>query len=114
MNKSGADCSFLAKLGLAGFALLVGLPAQIWFSWLRETPVFWMNEGGYPVWLREVVLVAFYPLMAINVLVLLVYGVLIMAAPPRRRRSLWIQFTVFALIAGAIFFDGVWTLLEHC
>jgi hypothetical protein len=27
----------------------------------RETPLFWRNSGGYPVWLRMFVLYAFYP-----------------------------------------------------
>ncbi len=38
---------------------------------LRETPVFWRDTGGFPVLLREVVLLVFYPdtlLLAIGVL----------------------------------------------
>ena len=33
------------------------------FVWLRETPDFWTNAGGYPLWLRDLVLVAYYPLL---------------------------------------------------
>lgn len=33
------------------------LATVIW----KETPVFWRNEGGYPVWVRSVVLLGFYP-----------------------------------------------------
>lgn len=29
----------------------------------KETPVFWRNEGGYPVWVRSVVLLGFYPVL---------------------------------------------------
>jgi len=38
---------------------------------LRETPLFWRNAGGFPVLLRELVLLLFYPglmLLAIGVL----------------------------------------------
>jgi len=30
---------------------------------LKEDPVFFRNEGGYPIWLRELVLVGFYPFL---------------------------------------------------
>jgi len=28
---------------------------------LRETALFWRNAGGYPVWLRDVIYILFYP-----------------------------------------------------
>ena len=28
---------------------------------LRETSLFWRNAGGYPVWLRDVIYILFYP-----------------------------------------------------
>jgi hypothetical protein len=28
---------------------------------LRETPLFWQNAGGFPIWLRGLVLIGFYP-----------------------------------------------------
>lgn len=31
------------------------------FVWLRETPHFWTDVGGYPVWLRDLLLVAYHP-----------------------------------------------------
>lgn len=39
---------------------------------LRETPMFWRNEGGYPVGLRALVLDAYYPATAALVFVCLV------------------------------------------
>jgi hypothetical protein len=36
----------------------------ILFATLREQPDFWHNSGGWPVWLRDLVLVSFYPLLA--------------------------------------------------
>jgi len=33
---------------------------------LKETPVFWRNEGGYPVFLRELLLDYYFPLLFLN------------------------------------------------
>jgi len=114
MRNEGADCFLLAKLGLAGFAILVGLPVLVWFSWLREEKVFWLNEGGYPIWLRELVLATFYPLLLIDVIVLLLGGILLLKSPPGCRRSLWGQSAILALMASTIAYVVIWTLLDHC
>lgn len=42
--------------------LILGL-ILIWFATLRENQAFWTNAGGYPIWLRDLVLWAFYPLL---------------------------------------------------
>ena len=49
-------------------AILIWLAATV----LRETPMFWRNEGGYPVGLRALVRDAYYPATAALVLVCLV------------------------------------------
>lgn len=36
------------------------------FSFLRETHEFWLNSGGYPILLRDLVLVGYYPLLFLN------------------------------------------------
>ena len=72
-----ADGLVLVRLGLALFAFLLGLPLLLWFCWLRETPIFWRNVGGYPVWFREVVLEAYYPVFGLNVALMLLYFYLI-------------------------------------
>ena len=38
---------------------------------LRETPDFWTNAGGAPVWLRDSVRATFYPLLFISAVNLL-------------------------------------------
>ena len=102
MREDQADVRVLAKLGLSGFALTVGLPLLGCFAWLREVPIFWRNEGGYPIWLREVVLEFYYPLMALNLLVVLAYGLLLLSSPPQNKRSLGVQFAVLALMGGGL------------
>lgn len=44
-------------------ALACGLLAM---AVLRETPQFWLNAGGYPVWLRALVQMVFYPGLAVS------------------------------------------------
>lgn len=37
----------------------------LWCAHLRETPTFWMNIGGYPIWFREFLLIAYFPLFGV-------------------------------------------------
>ena len=68
------------------------------FVWLREDSRFWTNAGGHPLWLRDLVLVAYYPL-------LLVYGALLpflswlwLCCPARSVRLFCVEATVLALL----------------
>ena len=56
MKPSGMLVTFLMVSGLSilGLVLLAGAA-------LRETPLFWRNEGGYPEALRALVLAGFFP-----------------------------------------------------
>ena len=36
----------------------------VWFAFLRESREFWTNAGGYPIWLRDLVLWSYLPLFA--------------------------------------------------
>lgn len=44
------------------FAIGIGL-LLIGFAILRENQLFWTNAGGYPIWLRDVVLYTYLPLL---------------------------------------------------
>jgi hypothetical protein len=55
----------LAGLLQTGFGLLLVVVAT-----LRETPLFWSDEGGYPVELRHLVSAFFYPALAAYVVCL--------------------------------------------
>lgn len=46
----------LAIVGLLFFSL-VHTQLTIW----KETEIFWLDVGGYPIWLREVVKTLYYP-----------------------------------------------------
>ncbi len=103
----------LARLGVAAFVSLVALPVLGWFCWLRESHIFWLNEGGYPVWLREVVLDTYYPIFFINVVLVAIYAMLLLRAPPRTRRSLRLNIGVLGLMFTAISFAGLYTIADN-
>jgi hypothetical protein len=90
------------RLVLAVLALFGGMPVLVWFSWLRETHLFWMNAGGYPVWLRELVLGAYHPLLLASIGGTGLYFLLLLVQPPRSRRLLYLEFALFALMVTAI------------
>ncbi len=50
---------------------------------LKETPDFWRNVGGYPVALRALVLVGYYPLLGFNTLLCGFFSVLLASRVPR-------------------------------
>lgn len=107
-----AGVLFLARAGLALFGLVAGLPLLVTFSVLREMELFWRNDGGYPIWLRDLVLVAFYPILMIDLAVVLVYGCLLMGCQPRSKRVLIAEFGVLSLMAAALVFSVVWSILD--
>jgi len=68
-------------LGLVGVLVV--------FAVLRENQVFWTNAGGYPIWLRDLVLWTFYPILAITGMSLILLS---MACFSRVCRSLRFSF----------------------
>jgi hypothetical protein len=96
------------------FASLVNLSfllVLMFFAGLRELPVFWTDAGGWPVWLRGLVEVGFYPMFFVELALLgllSVFGVnLAGARHPSAGVSvvlLWfawlLLFTVVAVVAA--------------
>lgn len=41
---------------------------------LREQPLFWRNAGGWPIWLREFVEISFYPLLVLELMLLMTFS----------------------------------------
>ena len=59
------DQTILVSAGLVVTTLLAigaGL-LLVWFAVLRENHVFWTYGGGYPIWLRDLVLWTYWPLL---------------------------------------------------
>ena len=107
------DKIILARFALAAFMLLVGLPVLLWFSWMREIPIFWTNEGGYPVWLRAVVLETYYPILLFDFLAILTYFILILRAPPRSVLCLRLDVTILSLMGAAFSFAAIYTVADN-
>lgn len=70
---------------------------------LRETPSFWLNAGGWPVWFRDLIHYGFYP-------VLFVYAVLTVrsiAAAAQLPANRWIRLLCWLqclLLLGVVIF----------
>jgi hypothetical protein len=104
-KKSSGAGGLLAGALLTFFGLLVLVGAV-----LRETPLFWRNDGGYPVELRELVYDGFYA--ALGVYFLLLAGAVVSGSRLLRQNSrsgavlllacgfnLLLAITVFTIIA---------------
>lgn len=113
MRRQGDDGVILARIAIAVFTLVVGLPLLIWFGWLREIPVFWMNEGGYPIWLREVVLDLFYPLFFLDFFAMLIYVALLLRVPPRTKESMRLNLAVLSAMAIGVVFAVIYALADN-
>lgn len=86
MTAERARLAHVVRLYLAIVSAAVGTPALLCFYWLRETPIFWTNAGGYPIWLRDLVRDAFLPLLGMDGMALLLYVALFHRYPPRSAR----------------------------
>lgn len=76
----------------------------LWCAQLRETPTFWMNIGGYPIWFREFLLIAYFPLFGVFFFLLS----LLSLSSLRTLNTLWVSgIKAFALIL-------LWTLFLAC
>jgi hypothetical protein len=72
---------------------------------VREDPLFWRNAGGWPVWLRDLVNTAFYPLFGgqLAVMVLISGLVLYRRSLARWRKQTWpLALLMWLWIAGIV------------
>jgi hypothetical protein len=91
----------LAGLGGAAAGLLLAItPCALW----REDPMFWRNAGGWPILLRDVVELTFYPMVAAQLCVLLAFSAWTLLCPPPvlRRRHLWPATALLWCWTGAV------------
>jgi len=85
--------------------MILGL-ATLCGAILRETPLFWKNSGGFPIWLRETVQVFFYPGLALSLLLTAWVTMLLFKSAQRGNRlgaGFWLSWLLqIALILGAL------------
>lgn len=83
------------------------------FAILREDPTFWLNAGGWPIWLRQTVFATFYPLLGLAVAVLLLLTIfpLLSVANIRLRLPAWtlagLMWLWFAAVLGVASWNNV-------
>lgn len=61
---------FLPHCAILSTAIALLLPVLSGFALLKENRQFWLNSGGWPIWLRELVRFTFYPLLGGEILLL--------------------------------------------
>lgn len=98
---------------LAGVALVAGIGLVICAD-LRETPLFWRNKGGYPLWLRDAVQIGFYPLAVVTVALAAALATSFAVTARRKSRGglVALQASLLAMVwvvAGA----GMWVAWEN-
>lgn len=72
------------------------------FVWLREDPSFWTYAGGYPVWLRQAVLVGFYPLLLAQMSLLAFLSWQMLRRPLRHARLCCVEMLLVVLHWGVL------------
>jgi hypothetical protein len=61
-SSPGQNNTRTSLVAAAALAILCG-SILVWFAALREKPAFWTQVGGYPQWLKQLVLSTFMPLL---------------------------------------------------
>jgi hypothetical protein len=91
--------------------VILGLVTFV-FAVLRETHEFWLHSGGYPLFLRDLVLVSFFPLVTFNFCALISLTTLC-AAKVRGQPGLVAFFIMLILLGWGLFFGAVGIALKN-
>ena len=86
----------------------VMLPFLLVMVMLRETDLFWTNAGGYPMWVRESVRYAFWPLLGIELVFLVLWTLAIVVQCKADGRGHWLM--KLAAAFGWMFFAAILTV----
>lgn len=92
------------------------LPVLLVMVILRETPAFWTNAGGYPIWMRDCVQIVFWPLLGVELVCLLMWSlaIVVQCEVDGRRHWLMKSFAAFGwLFATVIIVIAFWNNFEN-
>lgn len=95
-----SNASLLISGALVNVIFLIVLLA---FSYLREEPLFWTNEGGWSVEWRDLVRSGYYPLFALEFLLLLGYSGMSVSLLSVRRSSASLTMILLPVLWGLYF-----------
>ena len=73
------------------------------FSYLREEPIFWTNEGGAAIGLRDLVRDTYYPLLALEFLLLAAFSGVSIHLLSSRRTSANLAVIMLPMLWGLYF-----------
>jgi len=114
-NKSAPNTYWIIAGAALNFCCLCVL---ILFAWLREQPLFWRNAGHWPTWLRELVGTFFYPLLLVELLLLVAFtGACLRNLSPRCRTAgpevaaLPVLWTLYLLVIAIVAVNNLDNLL---
>lgn len=97
MNQNASPTGGIFRLLLHAAAfLMAGLLLP--FVWLREDQRFWTNAGGYPLWLRDLVLGTYYPLLLSYSALLAFLSWHLIRRPARFARWFYVEAMVLAVL----------------
>ncbi len=57
--------------------LFISLFINYYLTVLKETPLFWLNVGGYPIWLRHFVDIFYYPYLVTNLILVILFSIIV-------------------------------------
>jgi hypothetical protein len=115
LPKKTDDQTILLGVGLMLVTLLACAMGMllVWFAMLRENPVFWTNVGGYPVWLRDLVLLTYLPLFVGTGLGLSVLSMICFLRVCRSRRFFIVESLVLLTCWGLLATSGYIALANN-
>ena len=103
-----ATTRLLRIVSLFGLGFLLNTVLLVLVS-LKEDPIFWRDEGGYPIWLREFVLETFYPLLFSGFIVLVFTSIYQFSILPSKKAARIVGLSLVLLLW--VFFGIVLTIL---
>jgi hypothetical protein len=99
-RRSSSNAPLLIAGALVNLLLLI---LVLTFSYLREEPLFWMNEGGWSVEWRDLVRSGYYPLLALQLLLLIAFTGMSTYLLSSRRSSASLAVVLLPLLWGLYF-----------
>lgn len=93
-----------AQLTIIGLAInVLLLIVLLAFSYLREDPLFWTNEGGWPSTARSLVRILYYPLLALEFLLLVALSATSVYLISMRRTAASLAIVLLPMLWGLYF-----------
>ena len=107
--------SLFANASLRRVLLHVAVASGAWLLYLavvRETPGFWTNAGGYPIWLRETAS-CYYPMLFGQGALMVFVASSMLLGPSQSVREWWAEAALLALVGFLVLASGVVTIADN-